>query len=224
MFELLKEASPVVQAVMAILIVISVFSWIIAGMKWARMSQARSHTLKFLSIFFNPSEGNNWSGSRLEAVYAQLNVVQSSPIAKMFQAAYTELARIGADGLEPNPDQMDNIERSLRRAQNTEMTLLESYLPFLATTGSVGPFIGLFGTVYGIMNAFLNIDATQNVSLNTVAPGIAEALFATAIGLVAAIPAVILYNYFIRRIRVLESEADAFGQDFLNIIRRNFLR
>ena len=104
------------------------------------------------------------------------------------------------------------------------MTELEGLTPFLATVGSSAPFIGLFGTVWGIMNSFRNIGAKGSANLATVAPGIAEALIATAIGLVAAIPAVMAYNYFARKIKVLANEMDTFGNDFLNLVKRNYLR
>ncbi|MDZ4695134.1 MAG: MotA/TolQ/ExbB proton channel family protein, partial [Deltaproteobacteria bacterium] len=110
----------------------------------------------------------------------------------------------------------------LHRARLTAITEMESKIPFLATTASAAPFIGLFGTVWGIMNSFRSIGAKGSANLATVAPGIAEALVATAIGLVAAIPAVMAYNYFSRRIKVLASDMDTFGSDFLNIIRRRF--
>ena len=118
---------------------------------------------------------------------------------------------------------IENIARALRRATQSEVTNLEAMVPFLATTGSVAPFIGLFGTVWGIMNSFINIGAQKNASLDVVAPGIAEALIATAIGLAAAIPAVMAYNYFVRRINVLSSEMENFSADYLNIVRRHFL-
>ena len=116
---------------------------------------------------------------------------------------------------------MDNITRSLRRATNSEITRLERYLTFLATTGSTSPFIGLFGTVWGIMSAFEGIGKSGSASLAVVAPGIAEALIATAIGLVAAIPAVMAYNHFQHKIRVLVKEMDSFTTEFLNIVQRN---
>ena len=119
---------------------------------------------------------------------------------------------------------IDNISRALRRATTSEITRLEKYTTFLATTGSTAPFIGLFGTVWGIMTAFKGIGETGSASLAVVAPGIAEALISTAIGLAAAIPAVMAYNYFVRRIRVLESEMESFSYDYLNIVRRNFLK
>jgi biopolymer transport protein TolQ len=150
-----------------------------------------------------------------------------SPLANVFHAGYVELARVlGAgtsDGQKHYGGDIDNIERSLRRAISRETTSLETLIPFLATTGSTAPFVGLFGTVWGIMNSFIAIGAQKNASLDVVAPGIAEALIATAIGLAAAIPAVMAYNYFGRRVAVLNGEMDAFGSDFLNIVRRHFL-
>jgi biopolymer transport protein TolQ len=117
---------------------------------------------------------------------------------------------------------IDNIARSLRRATTSEITRLEKYLTFLATTGATAPFIGLFGTVWGIMSAFKKIGESGSASLSVVAPGIAEALIATAIGLVAAIPAVMGYNHFQHKIKVLISEMDSFSTEFLNIVQRNF--
>ena len=146
----------------------------------------------------------------------------------MFVAGYTELAKLASDEnlKDDREGNLANIERALRRAQTVETTKLESMVPFLATTGSAAPFIGLFGTVIGILFAFLEIAEARRraATLKIVGPHIAEALFATAIGLVAAIPAVMAYNYFMRRIRVLRSEMETFEQDYLNIIKRHFLR
>ena len=119
---------------------------------------------------------------------------------------------------------MDNIKRSLRRAINTETTRMSQMVPFLATTGNTTPFIGLFGTVWGIMNSFHGIGLRGSASLAVVAPGISEALVATAAGLAVAIPAVIAFNYFMQKIRILESELHSFSADFLNIIERDILR
>ena len=118
---------------------------------------------------------------------------------------------------------LDNIKRALRRAVNTELTGLSSTLPFLATTGSTAPFIGLFGTVWGIMNAFRGIGLRGSASLAIVAPGISEALIATAAGLAAAIPAVVAYNYFANKVQVLESAMHNFSADFLNLVERNLI-
>ena len=116
---------------------------------------------------------------------------------------------------------MDNIERAMRKAANEEIGLMETYLPFLATTGSATPFIGLFGTVWGIMNAFSGIATSGSATLATVAPGIAEALIATAAGLVAAIPAVMSYNYFVNRVRTIAIRVDSFTIEFVNFLERN---
>jgi biopolymer transport protein TolQ len=220
---LIWNATTVVKLVMLVLALMALGSWFISGMKLVRLAQARAASLKFLAIFWNKDEGNAWSGKRLEAIYAQIASLDASPLARVFRAGYVELAKITSGTRAPDKDDLDNVERSLKRAAANEMTQLEDLLPFLATTGSVGPFIGLFGTVWGIMSSFLAIGNQRNASLDVVAPGIAEALIATAIGLVAAIPAVMAYNYFVRRIRVLESETEAFVSDYLNIVRRHFL-
>jgi biopolymer transport protein TolQ len=161
-----------------------------------------------------------WKSRRLDQVYEQLGRFPESPVAAVFKAGYTELSRLSADG---NIDDADtsNIERALRRSTNTELAKLEALIPFLATTGSTGPFIGLFGTVWGILRAFQKIGATGQATIQTVGPDIAHALVATAVGLLAAIPAVMLYNYFVGRIRSLAGEMDAFGADFLNLVKRH---
>jgi biopolymer transport protein TolQ len=149
----------------------------------------------------------------------------------VFRAGFVELAKLrkrraeaGGDASAPETHigDIESIERSLARARTMAVTEMENKVPFLATTASSAPFIGLFGTVWGIMNSFRNIGAKGAANLATVAPGIAEALVATAIGLVAAIPAVMGYNYLSRRIRVISAEMETFTNDFLNIIRRRF--
>jgi biopolymer transport protein TolQ len=153
-----------------------------------------------------------------------------SPLCALFSEGYTELKKLMEKGEEKEDPAVistelggiDNIARALRRATTSEITCLERYLTFLATTGSTAPFIGLFGTVWGIMTAFKGIGETGSASLAVVAPGIAEALVATAIGLVAAIPAVMGYNHFQNRIKVLIAEMDNFSTEFLNIVHRTF--
>jgi biopolymer transport protein TolQ len=154
---------------------------------------------------------------------------------EVFDAGYRELTRLlkGSGGTskssqESSPPEikaggLENVGRALRKAQTQVITELESALTFLATTGSTAPFIGLFGTVWGIMGAFRNIGATGSANLATVAPGIAEALIATAVGLFAAIPAVVAYNYFLNWVKVLASEMENFSSDFLNIIERHLM-
>ena len=152
----------------------------------------------------------------------------------MFNEGYTELKKLMETGGEQQIDDpsvistegggIDNISRALRRATTSEITRLEKYTTFLATTGSTAPFIGLFGTVWGIMTAFKGIGESGSASLAVVAPGIAEALIATAIGLVAAIPAVMGYNHFQNKIRVVIAQMDNFSTEFLNIVQRSFGR
>lgn len=219
-FELIIHASFVVKLVIFVLIGMSMMCWFIMGTKTVRLMQASRQSARFLDIFWSKEDGGMWTPERLESIYASLGSLPLSPLARVFHAGYVELAKVQQT---PGSGDLENVERSLRRAGNAELTRLEDQLPFLATTGSVGPFIGLFGTVWGIMNSFLSIGAEHGATLDVVAPGIAEALIATAIGLAAAIPAVMAYNHFIRRIRVLEAETEAFASDYLNIVRRHYL-
>ena len=216
-WSLITEASLVVKAVMLLLALMSIACWYILGYKYRLLASATSQTKRFTALF--------WRSRNIDEVYKHSQGLPKSPITAMFQAGYNELARLQADRGENSDREADlaTISRALHRAQTTEITKLESMVPFLATTGSSAPFIGLFGTVWGIMNSFTSIDMEKGATITTVAPGIAEALFATAIGLVAAIPAVMAYNYFQRRIRVQVAEMQTFAQDYLNIIRRHFL-
>ncbi|MAQ15869.1 MAG: protein TolQ [Sandaracinus sp.] len=223
-WKLIADASFVVKLVMIVLSLMALGSWFIMGAKMVRLAQARGKSRKFLDEFWASGEGHDWTTERIEGLYATVKSYEGSPIAAVFRAGYVELARVMSSSPTTHAGDVDNVERALDRAATSEMTAIETMLPFLATTGSVAPFIGLFGTVWGIMNSFMNISQQASASLDVVAPGIAEALIATAIGLAAAIPAVIAYNFFVRRIQVLESEVHAFERDFLNIVRRHFLR
>lgn len=220
--ELVLNSPPVVKALVVVLVVMSLVSWFIVGAKLVRVLQAGSQTKAFLTKFWaDEAKGGNWGPERLEGLYAQVKMHSGSPIAKVYHAGYVELARLSQD---PDKDGViENVERSLKRAGTTEMTKLESLLPFLATTGSTAPFIGLLGTVLGILEVFQRIGGTGDASLDVIGPKIAEALFVTAIGLFAAIPAVMAYNAFVRRIRVIESEVETFVSDYLNIVKRHFL-
>ncbi len=224
--DLIANASWVVQMVMLVLLLMSVVCWFIIGAKLVRLTQASRSSRRFLDLFWSGGDGQSWTPERLEGLYGQVRNFESSPVAATFRAGYVELARVlgSAQQTGIHAADIENVDRAVRRASGNELTTLETMLPFLATTGSVGPFIGLFGTVWGIMQSFIAISGSGSASLDVVAPGIAEALIATAIGLVAAIPAVMAYNYFVRRIRVLESELESFGFDFLNIVRRHYLR
>jgi biopolymer transport protein TolQ len=224
-WQLVLNASPTVKLVMVVLVMMSLVCWFIIGSKLVRLERATRQSNRFLDMFWDSAKGQTWTPDRLEAIYAQLSGVNTSPLAKVFHAGYVELARVlGSAGPKgAGAGELTNVERALRRASINEITILETMIPFLATTGSTAPFVGLFGTVWGIMNSFIQIGGQKSASLDVVAPGIAEALIATAIGLVAAIPAVMAYNYFLRRIHVLQTEMDAFMSDYLNIVRRHFL-
>jgi len=217
LWELVRNASAPVIGVMLILTAMSLYCWYIIGYKYLLLAAATKETDQFLDAF--------WRSRDIEAIYKDAQGLQRSPLSHLFLAGYSELSKLQSGG--PAADRegdLENVARSLSKAQTREITRLESHVPFLATTGSAGPFIGLFGTVWGIMNSFLAIGAMKSASVATVAPGIAEALVATAIGLVAAIPAVLAYNYFLRKITILASEMETFSKDFLNIVRRHFLK
>ena len=221
---LILNASPVVKGVMALLISMSVASWFVIGSKTLYLSNAASRSTRFQDMF--------WKTGRLDEIWRISEASRPSPVSEVFRAGYTELAKLQKrrqeQTMDPNAGgegllgDIESVQRALDRARTTAITEMESRVPLLGTTASAAPFIGLFGTVWGIMNSFRNIGSKGAANLATVAPGIAEALVATAIGLVAAIPAVMAYNYFTRRIRVLSAEMETFSSDFLNIVRRRF--
>ena len=216
----------VVQLVLYLLILFSVFSWGIIFYKLRQVQVARRQSARFLELF--------WETKNLTTIHTTSQELKQSPVAQVFRAGYQELVRLTRTkrqnpGPEGGLDTTDlvgvaNVERAMKRAANQEITRLERALTFLATTASATPFIGLFGTVWGIMNAFRGLSVTHSSSIQAVAPGIAEALIATATGLVAAIPAVMAYNYFARQIRVLSAEMENFSSEFLNIAERHFLK
>jgi biopolymer transport protein TolQ len=218
---LVLNASPVVKGVLGLLILMSVASWFVIGSKTLYLSNAAARSNRFLDAF--------WKTGRLEEIWRISEQSPPSPVSDVFRAGYTELAKLQKIRHE-TPDaageallgDIESIQRALDRARTTAITEMESRVPLLGTTASAAPFIGLFGTVWGIMNSFRNIGSKGAANLATVAPGIAEALVATAIGLMAAIPAVMAYNYFSRRIRVIAADMETFSSDFLNIVRRRF--
>jgi biopolymer transport protein TolQ len=224
LLQLLLGSSGVVRGVLFLLVCLSIIGWYVIGYKAFYLSRAQGESLRFLETF--------WQAKRLDAVYQEAEATRRSPIAHMFKAGYVELSKLqnqktkqegGSQALHETSD-LENVERALRRAATSESTQLESMVPFLATVGSAAPFIGLFGTVVGIIDAFHLIANKGSANLATVAPGIAEALGTTAIGLIAAVPAVMAYNFFARKIKVLTAEMDSFSNDFLNIVKRHFLR
>jgi biopolymer transport protein TolQ len=221
--DLVKGAGPLVQAVLYLLLVFSVVSLGIILFKYRQVRAARSQSERFIKVF--------WDSRNLSTIHDASRELTSSPVAQVFRAGYEELMRVSrskrdnpqSEGYTTELGSVDNVARAMKRATTVEITKLEKALTFLATTSSSAPFIGLFGTVWGIMNAFRGLSATHSSSIQAVAPGIAEALIATAAGLVAAIPALIAYNHFSNRIRVLAADMDNFSHEFLNIAERHFV-
>ncbi|MGB0062607.1 MAG: MotA/TolQ/ExbB proton channel family protein [Candidatus Binatus sp.] len=222
--QLVLGAGPLVAVVLWVLVAFSVGSWGIILYKLIQISRARRESEKFIAIF--------WESKNLAAIHTASVGLKRSPVAQVFRAGYQELLQltrakrqaVGSDsGFSTDLGGIANVMRAMKRQENVELTKLESGITFLATTGSSCTFIGLFGTVVGIITAFLGLSASHSSSIQAVAPGIAEALIATAAGLIAAIPAQMFYNYFIARVRVLATEMDNFTAEFLNIAERHFL-
>jgi len=215
----------VVRLVLFILIGFSIGCWGIALAKSREMRRAQKQSAKFIDIF--------WEANNLATIHAASVDLKDSPVAQVFRAGYQELQRMtkakraideGEGMAEGEFGGIENVQRGMQRARIQEVTRLERGLTFLATTSSTAPFIGLFGTVWGIMTAFMGLSTATSSSIQAVAPGIAEALIATAVGLAAAIPAVVMYNRFARQLRVLMAEVDTFASEFLNIAERHFLK
>ena len=230
---LLLKASFVVQLVLLALFFMSILCWWVIGYKAMSLKRARRGSRAFLDEFWRANSLDEiWEKYRpSRAPHHQNDSVFNSPTVMVFKAGQLELEKLRRP-LSGNHNQRDtistrlagtdNIERALRRTRNAQSLQLESWTSFLATTASAAPFVGLFGTVWGIMESFLNIAREGNATLTTVAPGIAEALIATAIGLVAAIPAVIAYNWLAGQIRELEADMDNFSNDYLNFVKRHY--
>ncbi|MFH1018787.1 MAG: protein TolQ [Pseudomonadota bacterium] len=218
--KLILDAGPMVKCVLLLLVGMSVISWAIIILKAKVLRRSRRNSEKFLEFF--------WSQKNMETAYRRAEGVTFCPVAQVFKAGYMELVNMRQDHKGKDwsftADEIHGIlvsvERALRRSSTDQITILERRTPFLATTGTSAPFIGLFGTVWGIMNSFLNIGASGATNLAVVAPGISEALIATAVGLLAAIPAVIGYNYCVSQTKFLTREMDNFSNDFLNIVKR----
>ncbi|HLD09962.1 MAG TPA: protein TolQ [Methylophilaceae bacterium] len=211
---LLSGASLPVQLVMVVLLLISLVSWWYIFIKVFTLKNAEKEAVDF--------ENNFWSGGDLNLLYEGVTAGRRRPqgMSSIFEAGFKEYARLKRqDGLEVS-DIMEGSRRAMRAAYNREMDELDSHLPFLASVGSVSPYIGLFGTVWGIMNAFRGLANMAQATLAHVAPGIAEALIATAIGLFAAIPAVIAYNRFAASVDRLAVRYESFMEEFTNILQR----
>jgi biopolymer transport protein TolQ len=210
---LILHASLPVQLVMAGLVVLSLLSWGIIFNKLAVLRRARLATQDFEQQF--------WSGIDLNRLYEDTRQRQyAAGVEKLFQAGFAEFAKLRRQGGVDNSEQLDGARRAMRAAAQRELDALDHHNSFLATVGSVSPYIGLFGTVWGIMHAFIGLGNAGQATLATVAPGIAEALIATAIGLFAAIPAVVAYNRFAADVDRLAGRFDSFMEEFSNILQR----
>lgn len=221
--DLVLNAGPVAKFVLIVLGIFSVVCWALIVEKWWQLRRIKKETIRFLKAFRE--------GRRVSVVYGVARKYRESPLAQLYVAAYQELAGAApvaemVDHLFDDPEEAfgaersEAVERAMRRAATGEIVRMERYLPFLATTASAAPFIGLFGTVWGIMESFRGIGSQGSASLAVVAPGISEALIATAAGLGAAIPAVIAYNFFVSRVKHWASEMEGFSLDLLNLFNR----
>ncbi|MDH5727473.1 MAG: protein TolQ [Gammaproteobacteria bacterium] len=213
---LITGASPLVQFVMAILLLASLFSWTIIFSKWRLVNRAKKAAREFEKTF--------WSSGDLSGLYAQISKNPRKPgengLESIFVAGFRDYVRLRKDGELSPQVVMEGTQRSMRVTLNRELDVLENHLPFLATVGSTSPYVGLFGTVWGIMNSFRALGNAKQATLAMVAPGIAEALIATAIGLFAAIPAVIAYNRYSTEVDKITNTYDAFFEEFSNILQR----
>jgi biopolymer transport protein TolQ len=212
--QLIINASLLVQLVMMILLLASVVSWSMIFSKLAVLKQARKEANLFEERF--------WSAEDLAPLYNRINNKKYNPsgMEKIFEAGFKEFAKLRGQ-LKIDPDAMlEGAQRAMRVAMNREMEALENHLAFLATVGSTSPYIGLFGTVWGIMNSFRALGNVQQATIAMVAPGIAEALIATAMGLFAAIPAVIAYNRYSNDVEKLINRYDIFMEEFSSILHR----
>ena len=216
MLSLLADADIIVQMVLLLLVMMSITCWAIILNKFITVRGAARQSARFVDMF--------WKAKDLESAYKATARFPRSPTAAVFKAGHDELANLTRqdDGGAMDLGLTENVERALRRTAQVQLNQLERMNAFLATTASTGPFIGLFGTVWGILRAFQKIGATGQASIQTVGPDLSHALVATAVGLLAAIPASMAFNYFNSSIRNIASEVDAFSADFLNIVKRHY--
>jgi biopolymer transport protein TolQ len=225
LLSLVTHLGTVELVVLLVLVYFSVVCWGIYLYKRRELRKAGKQSERFIEIF--------WEARNLATIDTASLDLKESPLAHMFRAGYQEVQRLtkgkrqaasGGDELSTELGGIDNVDRTMRRAMTQEITRLEHRLTFLGTTAATAPFIGLFGTVWGIMTAFRGLSTAHTSSIQAVAPGIAGALIATAMGLAAAIPALMQHNGFARQIRVLTAEMDNFKAEFLNIVERHLLK
>lgn len=214
MLSLITQASLLVQLVMLSLLLASIVSWAMIFSKHYRLKNA----LKIADEF----EEDFWSGGDMTTLYQQWSGRRNDTegMAAIFVAGYREFTRLSKKGAVDRADMLDAVQRAMRVALNREVDELETNLSYLATVGSTSPYVGLFGTVWGIMNSFRSLGVAQQATIASVAPGIAEALVATAMGLFAAIPAVIAYNRFSNHVERLVSRYETFTEEFISIVNR----
>ncbi len=223
MMEIVKNSSFTVNMILLGLFLTSVACWGIIVMKFIQYRKAVITTQQFVNIF--------WKNFDYQDVFRKSELLQDSPVASIFRAGYNEFEDTKKEwekkGKELTGSKVDeviaNVERAMKREGQTKLSLLENFLSVLATTATATPFIGLFGTVWGIMNAFHEIGKTGSATLGTIAPSLSEALVTTAFGLAAAIPAAIFFNYFNSKLQLLEREGTNIISDFLNFIKRSFV-
>jgi biopolymer transport protein TolQ len=216
-WRLFANTGAVARLVLLILLAFSVFSWSIIYHKYKRFKAARRESQEFLKAFRQ--------SKKLSEIRMYARNLRQSPLPDVFEAGYREIesqAVVTENPGKPRIRSLDSVQRALQIASSTELSRLERWLDWLATTGAVTPFIGLFGTVWGIIDAFQGLGAAGTASLRSVAPGISEALVTTAAGLFAAIPAVIAYNAFLQRIKTFGAMMDDFALEFLNMTERYF--
>ena len=213
---LIAGASLLVQFVMLILLLASILSWTIIFSRWKLLKKAEANAKEFEDQF--------WSANDLSDLYKKVSQNDKKPgesgVEIIFESGFREFVRLRKDDDLTPKVIMEGVQRSMRVSINREIDILENHLPFLATVGSTSPYIGLFGTVWGIMNSFRALGNAKQATLGMVAPGIAEALIATAMGLFAAIPAVMAYNKYINQVERLTGRYDAFYEEFSNILQR----
>lgn len=213
--ELLLRASPIAKFVLILLLLFSIYSWAIIITKWLWLRNAQRSTDSFMSRF--------QEGAKLTDLYSANDASDDSPLARIFLAGYDEITS-QIDSAGGRVHSIDAVNRVLQSAIIGEVSKMERSLSWLATTANASPFIGLFGTVVGIIIAFQGLSAASGSSIQAVAPGIAEALIATAAGIAAAVPAAIFYNYFLNKIKSLTATMDRFSLEMLNLVERHYIK
>ena len=212
LLEMVFSSGPVVRGVLILLVLLSVFSWAIVIAKFLQLRRVGRDSEEFRQLF--------WDTRNFSRIDDSARRLQGSPLAQVFSGGYRELSHILQDSAGKRALELGTVERALKRAEFEETRKLDRGLTFLATVASAAPFIGLFGTVWGIMTAFQGLSTAKSTTIQAVAPGISEALVATAIGLAAAIPAAVAFNYFAAAVKRLRQSMDSFCQDFLKVAER----